>query len=195
MNLFPNIGKWFLIFFSIPMFFGGGLIPTYIVMSDLGLVNSPLALIIGGALGLHNMVIMRTFFQTGIPVELLESARIDGITDIGYLFRILLPLSNASISVITLYYLVGHWNNYFSAMIYLQDRNLYPLQLILRDIMNATKIDQSMMVDADAVAKLNGATDVMKYSLVIVSTVPMMILYPFIHKFFEKGVMIGALKG
>lgn len=185
----------FLIFFAVPMFFSGGLIPTYLLMTKLGLVNTPWILIIGGALGLGNMVIMRTFFQTSIPLELLESAQMDGISDIGYLMKIVLPLSKASISVITLYYLVGHWNNYFSAMIYLQDRNLYPLQLILRDIMNATKIDTSMMVDAAAIAQLTGATDVMKYALVIISTLPMMILYPFVQKFFEKGVMIGALKG
>lgn len=187
--------KWFLIFFAIPMFFGGGLIPTYILKSGLGLVNSPWVIIISGALGIGNMVIMRTFFQTSIPVELLESAQIDGISDIGYLVKIVLPLSKASISVITLYYLVGHWNDYFTAMIYLQDRDLYPLQLILRDIMNATKIDASMMTDASAIQQLTGATDVMKYALVIISTLPMLILYPFVQKFFEKGVMIGALKG
>lgn len=189
--------KWFLLFFAIPMFISGGLIPAYLLRSSLGLVNKPAVLIIGGVIGLGNMVIMRTFFQTGVPIELLEAAKIDGISDIGYLLKILLPLSKAPISVIILYYMVGHWNSYFSAMIYIQDRNLYPLQLVLRDVMNAAKIDQSAMgsLDAQALSQLVSASDVMKYSLVIISSLPMMILYPFVQKFFEKGVMIGALKG
>lgn len=187
--------KWYLIYYMIPMFFGGGLIPTYILMSNLGLVNSRWIMILSGALGLGNMVIMRTYFQTSIPNELLESAKMDGISDIGYLLKIVLPLSKANISVITLYYLVGHWNSYFTAMIYFRDRELFPLQLVLRDILNATKVDASMIADGELLAQLAGSTDVMKFALIVVSSVPMIVLYPFVQKFFEKGVMMGSLKG
>lgn len=186
---------FFTIFFTIPMFFGGGLIPTYILMSNLGLVNTRSVLLLSGALGIYNMILTRTFFQNSIPNELLESAKMDGISDIGYLFKIVLPLSKAIISVITLYYLVGHWNSYFSAMIYLRNRDLQPLQLILRDILSAASIDLSTISDPALIAKAAGMADVMKYALIVVSSLPMLIIYPFVQKFFEKGVMIGSLKG
>lgn len=187
--------KLFTTYFMIPMFFGGGLIPTFILISDLHLVDTRTYMIIGGALSISNMIIMRTAFSTNIPGELLESAKLDGISDFGYLMKIVLPLSKATISVIVLYYLVGHWNSYFSAMIYLRNRDLYPLQLILREILNASRVDVSSIQDSAVLAKLAGAADVMKYSLIIISTLPMLIIYPFVQKFFEKGVMIGSVKG
>lgn len=187
--------KWYLKYFMIPMFFGGGLVPTYLLMSNLGLVNNPLVMIIGGALSLSNMTMMRTFFQTSIPNELLESAKMDGVSDAGYFFKFVVPLSKTVYSVIALYCIVGHWNSYFSAMLYLRNRDFYPLQLILKDILNATKIDYSQIQDAELIAQLAGSTETMKFALVIVAAVPMLILYPFVQKFFEKGVMIGSLKG
>lgn len=182
-------------FYMIPMFFSGGLIPTYILVSNLHLVNTRSVLLILGALNLTNMVIMRTFFQSSIPTELLESAKMDGISDIGYLTKIVLPLSKAVISTITLYSIVGHWNSFFMPMIYIRDRDLYPLQLILREILNASSIDQSSIQDPELLAQLVGQSDVMKYALVVVAIVPMLIIYPFVQKFFEKGVMIGSVKG
>jgi ABC-type glycerol-3-phosphate transport system permease component len=125
----------------------------------------------------------------------LESAKLDGITDTGYLFKIVIPLSKASISVILLYALVGKWNDYFGPMIYLRSRELYPLQLVVREILNAAKVDVTNVTDAEVVEKMATAADLMKYSLIIVSTLPMLILYPCLQKFFQKGVMIGSIKG
>lgn len=181
--------------FLIPMFFSGGLIPSYILASNLGLVNTRTYMIISGALSIYNMVLMRTYFQNSIPEELLESAKIDGITDIGYLLKIVLPLSKAILSVIALYYMVAHWNSYFTPMIYLRNKELYPLQLILREILNASKVDATQIMDESLLAQMAGAADVMKYALIVVSTVPMLIIYPFVQKFFQKGVMIGSVKG
>ena len=126
---------------------------------------------------------------------MLESAKVDGISDAGYLFKIVLPLSKASISVILLYAMVGKWNDYFGPMIYLRNRDLYPLQLVVREILNNAKVDTSNVTDAEVVEKLASAADLMKYSLIIVSTLPMLILYPCLQKFFQKGVMIGSIKG
>ncbi len=187
--------KLLTLIYMIPMFFGGGLIPTYILVSNLHLVNTRAILLIISAFGLTDMIIMRTFFQTSIPYELFESAKVDGISDVGYLLKIVLPLSKAVISVITLYSIVGHWNSFFLPMIYLRDREKYPLQLILREILNASNIDQSSITDPELLSQLVGQADVMKYALVVVAVVPMLVLYPFVQKFFEKGVMIGSVKG
>lgn len=181
--------------FLIPMFFGGGLIPTYLLVSGLGLTNTRAIILLLGLVGTYNVVIMRTFFQNSVPGELWDSARIDGVTDFGYLTKILLPLSKPVIAVVSLYYAVGHWNSYFKEMIYLRNRDKYPLQLILREILNATTVDVSQMSSAEELVAMAGAADVMKYALIVVSTVPILMLYPFIQKFFEKGVMLGSLKG
>ena len=180
---------------TVIMLFGGGLIPTYIVVSNLGLVDTRTYMIISGAVNVSHVIIMRTFFQSSIPHELLESAKMDGISDYGYLFKIVLPLSKASISVIALYAMVGKWNAYMGPMIYLRNRDYLPLQLVVREILNASQIDTSNITDPEIVEKLATAADQMKYALVIVSTLPMLILYPCLQKFFEKGVMIGSLKG
>lgn len=182
-------------FLTVSMIFGGGLIPTYILVSNLGLVNTRLYMIISGAVSVSHIIIMRTFFQSNIPYELLESAKIDGITDAGYLFKVVIPLAKAPISVILLYALVGKWNDYFGPMIYLRDRNLYPLQLVVREILNAARIDVTNITDPTILEKLASAADLMKYSLIIVSTLPMLILYPCLQRFFQKGVMIGSIKG
>ena len=183
------------LYFAIPMFVGGGLIPTYILVSNLHLVNTRWVILLMGALNLSNMIIMRTFFQTSIPKELLESSKMDGISDFGYLMKIVIPLSKASISVILLYSVVGHWNSYFIPMIYLRSNELYPLQLVLREILSATSVDMSQITDAELYSQMVGQADTMKYSLIVVATVPMLVIYPFVQKFFEKGVMIGSVKG
>ena len=186
--------NFYMTVYMIPMFFGGGLIPTYLLMTSLHLTNTRWAILLSGALSIYNMVIMRTFFQNSIPGELLEAAKIDGVSDIGYLFRILLPLSKAIIAVISLYYAVGHWNSYFTALIYLRDTKMQPLQLILRDILNSARIDMEQIENMEEMAQRIGIADVMKYALVVVATVPILVAYPFVQKFFEKGVMIGSVK-
>ena len=181
--------------FMITMFVSGGLIPNYILMTQLKLTNTRAALILSGALSVYNMTIMRTFFRSSIPGDLLDAAKIDGITDIGYLFKIVLPLSKAIISVICLYYAVAHWNSYFNAMLYLRDSTLEPLQTVLRSILISGKVDLSNITDPEMLAKMQGMQDLMKNAIIVVSSVPMLVAYPFVQKFFEKGVMIGSVKG
>ena len=187
----------YMIFFMIPMFFSGGLIPTYILITKLSLINTRWAIILSGGLSIFNMIMMRTFFMNSIPEELHEAAKIDGITDIGYLFKIVLPLSKAIMAVITLYYMVGHWNSYFTEMMYLRDREKYPIQLILRSILSMSRVDPKDMqgIDGEQLSQMIGAADVLKYGLIVISTVPILCVYPFIQKYFEKGVMVGSVKG
>ena len=181
--------------FMITMFFSGGMIPNYILMSNLHLTNTRWSVILSGAISVTNMIIMRTYFINSIPSELFEAARIDGITDWGYLFKIVLPLSKAIMAVVLLYYAVAHWNSYFTAMLYIRDRNLYPLQIVLRDLLNASKIDLSQIQDAEVLAQMTGAADLIKFALIVVSAAPILCAYPFVQKYFEKGVMIGSVKG
>lgn len=181
--------------FMIVMFFSGGIIPNYILMTKLGLTDTRWAIILSGSVSVYNMIIMRTYFQNSIPYELFEAAKIDGISDIGYLFKVVLPLSKAIFAVITLYYAVAHWNSYFNAMLYIRTRDLYPLQLVLRDILNANKVDLSQIQDAELLAQMIGAADLIKFSLIVVSAAPILVAYPFVQRFFEKGVMIGSVKG
>ena len=182
-------------FLTISMLFGGGLIPTYILVSNLGLVDTRTFMIISGGVSISHILLMRTFIQSNIPYELLESAKMDGVSDYGFLFKFVLPLSKASLAVIMLYALVGKWNDYFGPMIYLRDRTKFPLQLVVREIMNAARVDTTSITDASVLEKITQGVDVMKYALIIVSTLPMLILYPCLQKFFEKGVMVGTLKG
>ncbi len=190
------IGKnFYMTLFMITMFFSGGMIPNYILMSKLHLTNTRWAVILSGAISVYNMIIMRTYFMNSIPQELFEAARIDGITDWGYLFRMVLPLSKAIMAVILLYYAVAHWNSYFTAMLYIRDRELYPLQIVLRDVLNASNIDLSEITDAEVLAQMIGAADLIKYALIVVSAAPILCAYPFVQKYFEKGVMIGSVKG
>lgn len=191
-------GKGFyLAIFMFTMFIGGGLIPGYINMSNLGLVGTRWAVIVGGAISTYNMIVMRTFFASSIPADLHDAARMDGITDIGYLIKIVLPLSKAIFSVITLYYAVGHWNSYFSAMIYCRDPSLYTLQQVLRDILNASRLNPDDMVglSSEQIAAMNTASELLKFGVIVVSSAPILCAYPFIQKYFERGVMIGSVKG
>ena len=175
----------------ITMFIDGGLIPNYLLIQQLHLYNSLWALIIPGAISTFNMIIMRTAFQ-GIPAGLEESMRIDGANDWTILFRLILPLSKSTMAVIGLYYAVSHWNSWFSANIYINDKMKFPLQLILRDIIINSQVDE-MTVGA-AMGDSYAMSFTIKYATIIVATVPILIVYPFIQKYFVKGVMIGSLK-
>lgn len=186
-----------MIYCTIPMFFGGGLIPTYLMVTQtLGLKNSWLAVILVAGIATYNMIIMRTFFMTSIPFELQEAAQIDGCTPIGILLRIILPLSIPVICVIGLYYGVNHWNSYFSALVYLPDKNKWPLQLFLRQILvnnDISAVDGG--ASSDEMARRAMRAETIKYSIVILASVPMLIIYPFVQRYFVKGVMIGSVKG
>lgn len=175
----------------VTMFFQGGLIPTYLLVSNLGMVDTVWAMIIPGAINTWNLIIMRTSFQA-VPVSLEESAKMDGASEWTILWRIIIPLSIPVMAVMLLFYAVGHWNSWFNAMIYLRDRNLYPLQLILREILITNSTD-SMTTDAAGVDKMP-IGETIKYATIMVATLPILILYPFLQKYFVKGVMIGALK-
>lgn len=187
--------KMFDLYCMVPMFFGGGLIPTYVLVSNLHLTNTRMGIIILGCVSLSNMILVRTYFQSSIPGELLDSARLDGASDVYYLTNIAIPLAKPVLSVIILYSVVGSWNSYMTPLLYLRDRELFPLQLILRSILSSSKVNAGDFQDSAVLAKMQEAADAMKYALIVVSTVPMLVLYPFVQKFFEKGVMVGALKG
>ena len=189
------IRGFFVFLFVFTMFFGGGLIPTYLLVNSLGMVNTFWALLIPGAMSVYNMIITRTFFQNGVPHELLEASQIDGCSDPRYFFSILLPLSQAVISVISLYYAVAHWNSYFSALIYIRDKQLQPLQLILRSILLSTRVSLNEFEDPDLLEGKIGLEFLVKFALIVVSSAPIMCLYPFVQKFFAKGVMLGSVKG
>ena len=173
------------------MYFSGGIIPLFVIVTSLKIYNTPLSVLLPTAISTYNVIITRTFFQN-IPENLEESAIIDGAGDWTVFSRIVMPLSKAVIAVIALYYAVGHWNSWFNAMIFLRDRNLYPLQLVLREllILNNTANEAS----SDFV-ELSLARDLVKYCTIIVSTVPILIVYPFAQRYFVQGVMIGAVKG
>ncbi len=181
--------------FAFTMLFGGGLIPFYMLVRNLNMVNTVWALILPGAMSVYNMIIARTSIQSNIPGELLEAARIDGCGDIKYLTAIVLPLSKATLAVIALFYAVGHWNAYFNAFLFINDRKLYPLQLFLREILVNSFMDNTMLEDPEVAAVKQGLAELVKYALIIVSTVPVLMIYPFIQKYFVKGVMIGSIKG
>ncbi|WP_405113262.1 carbohydrate ABC transporter permease [Paenibacillus sp. FSL K6-1217] len=185
----------FMFLFTFTMFFSGGLIPFYILMKDLHLINTMWAMVFPGALSVYNMIIARTFIQSSIPGELIEATSIDGCSDARFFFSFVLPLSKAVIAVITLFSAVGHWNAYFNALMYLNDRSLYPLQIILREILIMNQVDVSMIMDPELQVAKAQAAAVLKYSLIVVATVPILCVYPFIQKYFVKGVMIGSLKG
>lgn len=178
-------------FLVFTMFFSGGMIPTYLLVKDLGMVNTIWAIVIPNAVSVYNVIIMRTFFQN-IPEEIRESASIDGCSNITFLMRILLPLSMPIIAVMTLFYGVAHWNAFFDALIYLSDSQKYPLQLFLRQMLIQDNMaDMGSLGEGEYVKYLEG----LKYSVVVVASLPMLILYPLLQKYFVKGVMIGSLKG
>ena len=186
------------IFFAFTMFFSGGLIPTYLVVKQLKMLNTVWALLLPTATSVWNMIIARTYFQNSIPAGLEEAATIDGCSNLKLFFQIILPLSQPIIAVLILYYAVGHWNEYFNALIYLNDQNIYPLQLILRNILLLDQMFDMMDSDPEArqeMMRLLQMKESMKFGIIVLSTLPVMVLYPFLQKFFVKGVMIGAIKG
>ena len=187
--------KFFTFLFMLTMFFGGGMIPSYILIVQLGFIDTIWSVIIPGAITAYNMIITRTFISNSIPGALLEAAQIDGCSDAQYFFRILLPLSSAVIAVITLFYAVGHWNSYFRALLYLNNPDLQPLQIILRNILVANQVNLNEIKDPKLLAGKLGMADLLKYSLIVVSSAPIIALYPFVQKYFIKGVMIGSIKG
>ena len=179
------------------MMFSGGLIPNYLLIKDLKLINTAWALWLPGLLSVYNVIVMRTFFQTTIPDELLEAAQIDGCSNRAFLLKIVLPLSKAIIAVMVLLYAVGHWNTYFNAMLYLSDKPKYPLQIFLRDILISTEIDMSNLTGSNVqeMLKRKEMQIIMRYALIVVSSGPVLIMYPFVQKYLVKGVMIGSVKG
>ena len=177
--------------FVFTMYFSGGLVPTYLLMKDLRLLNTIWVMIIPFAVNVTNLIIARSFFESSIPDELLEAAVMDGCSNTKFFLHIVLPLSKAILAVITLYYAVQHWNEYFNALIYLKDTALYPLQLVIRDIL---VMNQKASASASASSAVQIAEQV-KYAVILISTVPVMIFFPFVQKYFMKGVMIGAVKG
>jgi len=189
--------------FLITMYFSGGMIPTYILMNELNLVNTPWIMILSGGLSVYNVVVARTYFQNSIPETLYEAARIDGAGEFRIFLKLVIPLSAPIIAVIALYYAVAHWSSYFDAMIYITDADLHPLQVVLRrililneaayeDAVSSGDATQEMIQDAARQAEM---ALVMKFSLVFIASAPMLAAYPFIQKFFVKGIMVGSLKG
>jgi multiple sugar transport system permease protein/putative aldouronate transport system permease protein len=182
-------------FFVFTLLFGGGLIPTYLVVKETGLLNTPWAMIVPGALSVYNMIITRTFFQQTIPDELLEAAQLDGVTNFRFVWDVVLPLSGPIIAVNALFYAVTHWNAFFDALIYLTNPDLFPLQIILRDILLQDNINQESLQDINEMFRRQQLANVLKYGLIVVATLPVLVIYPFVQKHFVKGVLIGSLKG
>ena len=188
-------GKGFFnIIFMITMFFGGGLIPTYLVVSNLGLVDSMWAVILPGAFSVWNMTIARTYYR-GIPQELREAADVDGASELTFFFKILLPVCTPVIAVLTLWQFVGMWNSYFDAMIYLNDSARQPLQLVLRSILIQNQPESGMIADMQSTAARAQLAELLKYATIIISSLPLLIMYPFFQKYFDSGIMAGAVKG
>ena len=190
-------GKSVLMFlFTFTMFFSGGMIPTYVLISRLGLLDTVWAILLPSAVGMYNIIIMRTYFQTTIPQELEDAAAVDGCTNFRFLLSVVLPLSLPVVMVVTLYYGVGRWNDYFSAMMYVTRRKLYPLQLVLREILLQNLAGDMLHTATDAgyadrmIARMG-----LKYAIIVISTLPILVVFPFVQRFFAKGVMIGAVKG
>ena len=180
------------IYFMLTMFIGGGLIPTYLWMSKLGMVDNVAVLVLMGAVNVWNMIICRTFFDTNVPVELIDAAKIDGGSEIRIFTTIVLPLSKALLAVMTLFFAVGHWNSYFTAMVYMRSKSKWPLQLVLRSLLlTVNGQDEGVGNGMERMLQLQG----MKYAVIIAASVPVLVIYPFIQKHFVKGVMVGAVKG
>jgi len=181
--------------FLFTMFFNGGLIPTYLLVRDLGLRNTRWALIIPQALSVWNLLIAITFLRSSIPQELLEASQLDGCSDFQYFIRVLLPLSTPLIAVLSLFYAIGHWNQFFAALLYLTDKDLFPLQIILRNILISSQVEMDMIVDIKSMAAREALRELLKYALIVVASVPVLIIYPFVQKYFVKGIMLGSVKG
>ena len=187
--------KVFMMLIVFTMYFGGGMIPTYLVVNNLGLIDSMWSLILTGMIVPYNLIVARTFFESSIPGELRESAQLDGCTEWQFFKSVAMPLSKAIVAMMILFYGVAQWNTYFNAMIYIRSRDKYPLQLVLRNILIENQVSQEMMNDAQQAALQMERAGLIKYVSIIVAAAPLMILYPFVQKHFVKGVLIGSVKG
>ncbi|WP_407873149.1 carbohydrate ABC transporter permease [Paenibacillus sp. P36] len=188
--------NFFMLLIVFTMFFGGGLVPSYLLIKHLGMTNTIWSQIIPGAVSAYNLIITRTFFQTTIPKEMQEAAEMDGSTITRFFIRIVLPLSLPIVAVMVLFNAVSHWNSYFTGLIYLRDHKLYPLQLVLREILIVNSAPtESAVAGAGDDSSMMRIADIMKFGVIIVSSLPVLVLYPFLQKYFVKGVMIGSLKG
>ncbi len=181
--------------FVFTMYFGGGLVPTYMLINNLGLLNTRWVMIIPTAMSVWNVIIARTYLSSTIPDALFEAAELDGCSEFQFFIRIVIPLSAPIIAVLALYYGVGNWNAYFNAMIYLSDSELFPLQVVLRSILILGDVDMTKVQNVDALVQKQGLADLLKYAVIVVASVPVMCIYPFVQKYFVKGVMIGSIKG
>jgi len=185
----------FMMYFAFTMLFSGGMIPTFLLIRDLGLIDTRWAMVLPNAFGIFNVIVVRTFFQNTIPDELLESAQLDGCSDFGFVRRVVITLSGPIIAVQVLFYALGHWNAFFNALIYLRSPDLFPLQLILRNILLLNQLDDGMITDLADATQREWIAALLRYSLIVVSSVPFMLLYPFVQRFFVKGMLVGAIKG
>lgn len=189
-------GKKVLMFlFVFTMMFSGGLIPMYLTVKELGLRDTRWALIIPQALSVWNLIIAIAYFRTSIPHELLEAAQLDGCSDFQYFWRILIPLSAPIIAVLSLFYAINHWNQFFAALIYISSKDLVPLQVVLRDILINSQVDITVMEDLATQAQRESMRELLKYALIVVASGPVLMIYPFVQKYFVKGIMLGAVKG
>ena len=186
--------KFFNTFFVITMFFGGGMMPTYLLINRLHMLNTVWAIIIPNAVNVWNIILARTYFKS-IPGELREASSVEGASNLLHFFKILLPVCKPIIAVIILWQFVGMWNSYFDAMIYLEDSSLQPLQLVLRSILIQNTPDPGMVSDIQSAAEMSKIAELLKYSTIVVSSLPLLIMYPFFQKYFDSGVMVGSVKG
>lgn len=191
--------KFFTVMFLVTMFFSGGLIPTFMTVKNLGLYNNPLVMVILGATSMTNIIISRTFFMTNVPTELQEAAQIDGCGNFRLFVSIVLPISTAIIAVMALFFAVNHWNGYFTALIYIRDESYKPLQIVMREVLMRSQFNADMLQQGGDTAGLLQeelkAAEQIKYALIVVASLPVMAIYPFIQKYFVKGVTVGAVKG
>lgn len=184
-----------MLLFSFTMFFSGGMIPSYLLMRNLNIYNTLWVMVLPGAVSVYNLIVCRTFFESTLPRELLEAANIDGCSDFGFFFRIALPLSGTIAAVLALFYASAKWNSYFDALIYLMDDRKMPLQIVLRNLLLIGQTTEMVTGDAKALAERKNMADQLKFCVIVISAAPLMVIYPFLQKYFAKGVMIGAVKG
>lgn len=187
--------KYIMGMITFTMFFGGGLIPTYLLVNSLGINNTMWALLLPGAVSVFNLIVARSFFMQNIPEELFDAGKVDGCSYFGFFFKVVIPVSKPIIAVMILMYAVGHWNSYFNALIYIRDRALYPLQVILRELLIQQESAAGAMQDAVSAAEQQRMADILKYGIIIVSSLPVLCMYPFVQKHFVKGMMVGSVKG
>lgn len=190
------VGRNSLMFFvTFTMLFSGGIIPTFLLVKSLGIYNTRWAMVLPNAIAVWNVIFTRTYFQSSIPGELLEASQMDGCSNGRFIVSIVVPLSGPILAAITLFYAVDHWNSFFNALIYLQDRDLYPLQIILRNILLQYEADPAMTTDMHEMVQREMMSELLKYALIVVASVPVLTIYPFAQKYFVRGVMVGAIKG